>query len=456
MAADALAVALALPFTYWLRFHAPFPLAPRGEWQVADYWRIYPVAVLSWIVALASVHAYALGHEILSMRVMQRLVKGSLLAVAIIITVNFFFRIAPETAYARVLAPMAFAVSVVFLAGTRWMLRRIVRHLQEKRGIGQKRVLLYGTGDLARSVAQRIRDQAHPTFRIVGFLSDNRGDIGREVNDLPVVGECSQLLDLLAPLGVDDVILADPQLAPDRILELMLDCEKRMVNCRTVPNLFQTSLAEVQSELFEGVPLYGLKETPLQGLNAAMKRTFDIVVSAASLILTAPLYPFIALAIKLDSPGPVLYKQRRTSLDGTTFNLYKFRSMIANAEEETGPVWATEDDPRKTRVGRWLRRWNLDELPQLINVLRGDMSLVGPRPERPFFVKQFREQLPRYMARHKVRTGLTGWAQVHGLRGRSSIEDRLAYDLYYIENWSFWLDLKILAMTLRAWRRGAQ
>lgn len=452
---DLVAVALALPCTYLVRFHDFFPLAPRGGWDVEHYWRIYPVAVLVWLVSLAFVHAYRRGHEIMSMRVFQRLVKGSLLAIAIIIAINFFARIAPATAYARILPPLAFLFAVAFLVAGRLALQRAVRHLQERRGIGLKRLLIFGTGELARDVVRHLGEQTHPMCRLVGFVSTDPSLVGRQVEGIEVLGETDQLLDLLAPHKVDDVILAEPSLSPEDILGLMLDCEKQMVGCRTVPNLFQTRLTEVQSDPIEGVPLYGLKETTLHGLNAVLKRLFDVVVSLLGMAVTLPFYPIIALAIRLDSAGPIFYKQKRTGLDGTRFSFYKFRSMVADAEGETGPVWATVNDPRCTRVGRFLRQWNLDELPQLFNVLRGNMSLVGPRPERPFFVEQLKEQLPRYMARHKVKSGVTGWAQVHGLRGQSSITDRLAYDLYYIENWSFWLDLKVLAMTFRAWRRGA-
>ena len=263
------------------------------------------------------------------------------------------------------------------------------------------------------------------------------------------------LKSLMKEHDIDEVVLADPALSPEQTLTMMLDCEKEMVGCRTVPSLFQMRLAEMEADPIEGVPLYGLKETPLHGLNAVIKRTFDAVVAFVGLLIVLPFLPIIALAIKLDSKGPVLYKQKRVGLDGHRYSLYKFRSMRKEAEDNSGPVWAKENDPRRTRIGAFLRSWNLDELPQLYNVLRGDMSLVGPRPERPFFVKQFKEREPRYMARHKVKSGLTGWAQVHGLRGDSSIAERLKYDLYYIENWSFWLDLKTLFMTVRAWRRGA-
>jgi len=455
LATDVGAVALALPATYLIRFHSFFPLAPRGKWFVEDYLRIYPVAVLAWVVSLALVGVYRRGHEIVSPRIFQQIFKGSLLAIAVIISVNFFFRLAPQTAYARIFAPMAFVLGVAFLGSGRLLLQAVVRRLQEKRGLGLRRLLILGTGEVAREVAKRVVEQPHPAYRLVGFVSRDPSLVGKDVDGIEVVGDSSRLLDLLGPLKIDDVILAEPDLSSEEVLDLMLACEREIVSCRTVPNLYQMRLAEVEPEPIEGVPLYGLRETPLQGLNAVLKRLFDIFVASFGLLVTLPFYPLIAAAIKLDSPGPVFYKQRRVGLDGRRFNLYKFRSMVADAEENTGPVWATSDDPRRTRVGRFLREWNLDELPQLFNVLRGDMSLVGPRPERPFFVEQFKDKLPRYMARHKVKSGLTGWAQVHGLRGQSSISERLEYDLYYIENWSFWLDLKILAMTFRAWRHGA-
>ncbi|MBX7246246.1 MAG: exopolysaccharide biosynthesis polyprenyl glycosylphosphotransferase [Candidatus Sumerlaeaceae bacterium] len=196
--------------------------------------------------------------------------------------------------------------------------------------------------------------------------------------------------------------------------------------------------------------LFGLKDSPLQVWNIVFKRLLDVIVSLLVLILLSPILLLIALLVKVTSPGPVLYKQKRVGLDGRRFNIFKFRSMRLDAERDTGPVWASEDDERATAFGRFLRRNNLDELPQFLNVLRGDMSLVGPRPERPEFVKQFREEVPRYMGRHRVKSGMTGWAQINGLRGNTSIDERIKYDLYYIENWSFWLDLKIMLLTFFA------
>jgi exopolysaccharide biosynthesis polyprenyl glycosylphosphotransferase len=203
-------------------------------------------------------------------------------------------------------------------------------------------------------------------------------------------------------------------------------------------------------EEFDGVPLIHLRESPLYGWNRLLKRSVDIVVGSATLVLVAPLMAAIAVAMKVTSPGPVLLRQTRMGLDGRAFSMFKLRTMQPDAEAETGPVWARPDDPRRTRLGAFLRRFSLDELPQLVNVLRGDMSLVGPRPERPVFVEEFRRRVPGYMLRHTVKAGMTGWAQINGWRGNTSIEKRIEYDLYYIERWSLAFDLKILVQTL--WR----
>jgi exopolysaccharide biosynthesis polyprenyl glycosylphosphotransferase len=192
-----------------------------------------------------------------------------------------------------------------------------------------------------------------------------------------------------------------------------------------------------------------LTSVPLSGWMSLVKRSLDIGIAAVSLLLLSPLFAAIAIAIRLEDRGAVFYRQWRMGLDGRPFHILKFRSMVLGAEDESGPTWASPDDPRRTRRGRFLRRWSLDELPQLINVLRGDMSLVGPRPERPEFVREFKEKFPQYMLRHRVRAGMTGWAQVHGWRGNTSVTKRIEYDLYYIENWSLSLDIKILWMTLR-------
>jgi Undecaprenyl-phosphate glucose phosphotransferase len=232
------------------------------------------------------------------------------------------------------------------------------------------------------------------------------------------------------------------------MLELLDSTSREIVDVKVVPDLLQVIALRARLEDLDGIPVININDVPLQGFNSITKRAIDVVMSSAGLlVLTIPL-AFVALLVRLTSKGPVFFQQERMGLDGKSFTIVKFRSMFDDAERHTGPVWAAAEDPRVTPLGKFLRRSNLDEMPQLWNVLRGDMSLVGPRPERPHFVEQFKHKIPQYMLRHKVKAGLTGWAQVHGWRGNTPLEKRIEYDLYYIENWSVSLDLKILWLTL--------
>jgi Undecaprenyl-phosphate glucose phosphotransferase len=233
-----------------------------------------------------------------------------------------------------------------------------------------------------------------------------------------------------------------------RMLQLLDVIGREMIDVKVVPDLLQVIALRARLEDLDGIPIVNINDVPLQGFNAFVKRALDIVLSATALLAMAIPFGLVALLIRRTSPGAIFYRQERMGLDGKPFTIYKFRSMYQDAENETGPIWARDNDPRCTPVGRLLRRTNVDELPQLWNVLRGDMSLVGPRPERPYFVDQFKQRIPQYMLRHKVRAGLTGWAQVNGWRGNTSIEKRIEYDLYYIENWSVALDLKIMWLTV--------
>ncbi|HUE75729.1 MAG TPA: exopolysaccharide biosynthesis polyprenyl glycosylphosphotransferase, partial [Chloroflexota bacterium] len=225
-------------------------------------------------------------------------------------------------------------------------------------------------------------------------------------------------------------------------------CQGEHVNIRVYPDVFQFMTAGVTINELGGLPLLIVKDVALKGWNVVLKRAIDLTVGGVALIMLSPLLLTIAAMVKLTSSGPVLFCQERVGLDGTPFQVIKFRSMRVDAEVASGPVWARPDDPRTTRVGAFLRRYSLDELPQFVNVVLGDMSLVGPRPERPYFVEQFQQTIPRYWERHREKAGLTGWAQVNGLRGNTPIEDRTAYDIWYVENWSLWLDIKILLRTL--------
>jgi Undecaprenyl-phosphate glucose phosphotransferase len=332
-----------------------------------------------------------------------------------------------------------------------YLSRKFIREALERRwiaGVGLRRVLIAGAGDLGRMVADRILEHRELGFQIVGFVDDRAGGDHLGYRGLPLLGALSDTAEVCAREKVDHLYVALPLEEHMKLLDLVDSTSREGVDIRVVPDLLQFIALRARLEDLDGVPVINLNDVPLQGLNTLVKRALDIAISAVALTLMAVPGLVIAWLVKRSSPGPVFYEQERMGLDGRQFSVYKFRTMPIDAEAGTGPVWADEDDPRATPVGRWLRRHDLDEWPQFWNVLKGEMSIVGPRPERPFFVEQFKRRIPQYMLRHKVKAGITGWAQVNGWRGNTSLEKRIEYDLYYIENWSVSLDLKIMWLTL--------
>ncbi len=332
-----------------------------------------------------------------------------------------------------------------------YLSRKFIREALERRwiaGVGLRRVLIAGAGDLGRMVADKILEHRELGYQIVGFVDDRAGGDHLGYRGLPLLGSLPEAAEVAAREKVDHLYVALPLEEHMKLLDLVESTSREGVDVKVVPDLLQFIALRARLEDLDGVPVINLNDVPLQGVNAFVKRALDVAISAAALALMAIPGLIIAWLIKRDTPGPAFYHQERMGLDGKQFSVYKFRTMPVTAEEGTGPVWADEDDPRCTRVGRWLRSHDLDEWPQFWNVLRGDMSIVGPRPERPFFVEQFKHRIPQYMLRHKVKAGITGWAQVNGWRGNTSLEKRIEYDLYYIENWSVSLDLKIMWMTL--------
>lgn len=337
------------------------------------------------------------------------------------------------------------------------MLGRAVVHTTgaylRTRGVGEERVLIVGTGETARLVLERIRHSPHMGYRAVGFLAEEPGPV--ELAGLPVLGSVDQVGAVVRAHQIDDVIVAIPTTSPQQLLDIVSQCNLERINIKVFPDLFQLMTSGVSIGDLNGLPLVSVKDVALRGWNLALKRGLDVTVSAILLVLLSPVFLAIAAAIKLTSPsGGAFLCQERVGLDGKPLQVIKFRTMHPDAEAATGPVWATADDPRRTKVGAFLRRYSLDELPQLINVLIGEMSLVGPRPERPFFVEQFQMTVPRYFERHREKAGMTGWAQVNGLRGNTPIEERTAYDLWYVENWTLWLDIKILLKTVTTVLKG--
>jgi len=330
----------------------------------------------------------------------------------------------------------------------RWLLLSLGQH-----GVGLRNVLVLGIGESAREVLKRLQWSPELRYRPVGLLAPDRERVGRRVRRIPVLGTYGDVERIAGREHVDLVIVALSTGEQSRLGEILEHLGDAMVDVWVVPDFaHHVRLRGGVAEL-EGLPLISLQASPMGGWNAVCKRFADLIFAGVSLVVLSPLMLLLATLVRVTSRGPVLYRQERMGLDGRRFQILKFRTMHQDAES-AGARFATDGDPRVTAIGRILRKTSLDELPQLVNVLRGEMSLVGPRPERPVFIEDFRRSFPRYMLRHRVKSGMTGFAQVHGLRGNTSLAKRLDYDLFYIENWSLWLDLKILWLTIPAVFRG--
>jgi Undecaprenyl-phosphate glucose phosphotransferase len=332
------------------------------------------------------------------------------------------------------------AINTLTLVAARLALRLLVRQLR-RRGKNVKNLVLVASPELGNRVAQKIEQRAHLGYRIVRQYSC----IGVDSEEAPRL--VKELQNTLSSMAVEDVVIALPADAHNLTAQLARECESRGINVRIVPDLFPLIQSDTQVYDLDGIPLINVRLYPAEYFRyAVLKRIFDVCASLAVLILFSPLYALIAIFVKLSSPGPVHFVQERVSLNGKKFKMLKFRTMRMDLNPDTH--WTVPNDPHVTAVGRCLRRSNLDEIPQFLNVLKGDMSIVGPRPERPVFLERFRRQVPEYMARHYVKSGITGWAQVNGWRGDTSISQRIACDLYYIRNWAFGLDLKIVFLTV--------
>ncbi|MDH3522933.1 MAG: undecaprenyl-phosphate glucose phosphotransferase [Acidobacteriota bacterium] len=349
--------------------------------------------------------------------------------------------------YSRGFLALLAGLNAVFGIAARNSIRLVLRRFRLS-GHNLQRILIVGAGTLGREVARKLIRNREFGFQVVGFLDDDPGKADHSFEGVAVLGTLDAVDALLQEQRIDQVFIALPLEAHRKTLRVLRVVGRECVEVRIVPDVLQYATLQAKVEDLDGTPVINLSQVPLQGWGTLVKRGLDLAVATAMMAVALPFFPLVALLIWIEDRGPIFYHQERMGLDGRPFQILKLRSMRVGAESSTGPVWAIKDDPRRTRVGAFLRRWSLDELPQLWNVFRGHMSIVGPRPERPAFVHEFKEKLPLYMLRHKVKSGITGWAQVHGWRGNTSIKKRLQYDLYYIENWSLKLDLKILWMTL--------
>ena len=454
---DSLLGMTAFIVAYLLRFQTGLIPVPKGTPPLSQY----VVNVLPFIAVLVP-----LGFQLQGLYRLRRgrsrvddffaVFVGSILAVVFGIVATLYVQVYFTSGPARTRG--AFQVSqwvwVIFLVvnvGLTFASREFVRELLERRwraGIGLKRILIAGSGELGRLVADKILEHRELGYQIVGFVDDRASGDHLGYRGLPLLGTIDEAGDISARESVDHLYVALPPEQHVQMLQLIENTSRECVDVKVVPDLLQVIALRARLEDLDGIPVININDVSLQGFNTLVKRAIDIAISNIALLLLAIPFGVIAALVKVTSRGGVFYQQERMGLDGKPFMIYKFRSMYTGAESETGPVFASEQDPRRTPVGKLLRRSNIDELPQLWNVLKGDMSIVGPRPERPLFVAQFKDKIPSYMLRHKVKAGITGWAQVNGWRGNTSIEKRIEYDLYYIENWSVRLDLKIMWLTL--------
>ena len=353
-----------------------------------------------------------------------------------------------STDFSRVWTVLWWGVSGILLLGLRAVIRLALRFARS-RGFNQRQVVIAGAGSLGQKIVSRMRSAPWVGLEIVGFFDDNEELKGMEIMDIPIAGTIDDMETFLNENDIDQVWIALPLRAEARMKELMTKILiSSSVEVRFVPDIFDLRLLNFSVSEVIGLPVLNLTDSPIFGIHQLTKAIEDRLVAGISLIILSPVMVLIALGVKLSSPGPVFYRQERVSWNGLTFSMLKFRSMPVDAEWDKGAQWATSGDERPTRFGRFLRRTSLDELPQLINVLKGDMSIVGPRPERPVFIEEFKKEIPDYMQKHLVKAGITGWAQVNGWRGDTDLKTRIEYDIYYIEHWSIMLDIKIMAMTL--------
>ena len=453
---DALLGIIAFGLAYLVRFSSGLIPVIRGYPPFAQYVAVMPFIAVLVPVAYQFQGIYRLRRGLSRVDDFFTVFIGTIIAVVLGIVSTLFYQAyyvsdALKDIGAFEVSRLVWGLFLVFNVALTFGSREIVREVLERRwraGIGTKRILIAGAGELGRVVAEKILQHRELGYQVIGFVDDRAGGDHLGYRGLPLLGTLADAAEIVRQEHIDHLYVALPLEEHIKMLDVIESTSREMVDVKVVPDLVQFLALRARLEDLDGVPIINIHDVPLQGVNAVIKRIIDITISAAALMILAIPCSIIALLIKWTSPGPVFYRQERMGLDGRPFTVFKFRSMRQNAEEVTGPIWARDDDPRCTPVGRFLRKTDLDELPQIWNVLIGDMSIVGPRPERPFFVDQFKHRVPQYMLRHKVKAGITGWAQVNGWRGNTSLEKRIEFDLYYIENWSVSLDLKIMWMTL--------
>lgn len=434
---DGLIIFLSLPIAYWFRFY----VLPNGIENIPfrNYLILSGFIAVGVLITFACFGLYTSFRRTTLRKELVRLCLVCLLDIGILLSLLFIGR---EEHYSRITLGIFFVVSVLVLSAKRVILRLTLRHLRAK-GYNKKYVVVLGNGTAAKRYLYMIQSQPHLGYHSIGYVSDEPMD---QDHGLPHLGSFDELHEILEKFHPDEVISAVEISDYHRTPEIIDACEQSGIKLSIIPP-YSDYMSSPQFDSIGNIPLLNIRRIPLDNWgNAVCKRLMDIIGSLILLIITSPVMLICTIGVKLSSPGPVIFKQERIGLNKDPFFMYKFRSMRVNTEQDTG--WSTNQDSRKTKFGAFIRKYSLDEFPQFFNVLKGDMSLVGPRPELPHFVDQFKDEIPLYMVKHQVRPGITGWAQVNDFRGDTSIKARVEHDIYYIERWSLLFDIKILLMTI--------
>ena len=417
-----------------------------GDWPPADHYLVFLGTGAMTIAALFPLFSlYEPQRGISLAEELRRLVLAWGMLAAL--SGGMIFATKMGDAFSRVWVSTWLAGGLVATVLARLSVRLALRQLR-RHGRNLRHIAIVGAGTLGSDIAERLRETPWAGFQVVGFYDDDPAKHRTQVAGIAVLGSPDDLAQAVAAGGIDQVWIALPLRAEPRIRAILDSLQSETIEVRFVPDIYNFALLHHSVTEIAGLPVINLTESPLQGANVAIKALEDLALSGLFLVATAPVMALVAAGVKLSSAGPVFYRQERVTWNGERFWMLKFRTMPVDAEAASGPVWADPTQRRATPFGAFIRRWSLDELPQFINVLKGEMSIVGPRPERPEFVERFKQEIPRYMQKHLVKAGITGWAQVNDLRGQTDLSERIRYDLYYIENWSVWFDLRIIALTL--------
>lgn len=441
IALDLSLVAVSMGVSYWGRFELLDGIKILNQIQMLQ---ITGGAMLLYSFIYSRMGLYQPKRKETLFKEVMEIFQANGIAIVFLMVALFFFKIVD---FSRGQLAIFFATNMILMLLERIIIRLILRHFRSQ-GFNLRHCLIIGANEISDDFINRVEKNKHWGYQIDGIL-DNWIVPAKQYRGYPVLGGINKLVSVLLNQYFDLVIIALTSEDAEDLGYILAQCEKAGVKSNIIPYYYKYVPTQPYMDDLDGLSVIDTRRVPLDNwFKSGLKRTFDIAFASVAILITSPLMLLSVVMIKLTSPGPVIFHQERVGLNRKHFMMYKFRSMHVQTDEEEREQWTTKDDPRKTKWGAFMRKTSIDELPQFFNVLKGDMSVVGPRPERPFFVEKFREEVPRYMIKHQVRPGITGWAQVNGLRGDTSIEERIEHDLYYIENWTFAFDLRIIFLTV--------